>query len=124
MERSNQLQLIHRLADASGRFRREAYIFVLDALHFTQEKLQAGGHVGHISGRQLCEGIREYAESEFGFLSRTVFDAWGVGSTEDFGDIVFQLADAELLAKQDSDSKSDFTGVFAFDDVFEKHLIS
>ena len=119
-----QMTKIHRLVDRDGRYRREAYVFVLEALTFTQQKFKKLGQRGHISGRELCGGIRELAERQFGYLAKTVFAQWGVTRTEDFGEIVFALVEDEHLSKQESDSKEDFAGVYDFDEVFEKRLVT
>lgn len=120
---SEKVSRIQRLVDRDGRYRREAFIFTLKALTYTQEKLSRLGQTGHITGRELCIGIRELAEAEFGFLAKTVFEQWGVRSTADFGEIVFLLIEEDQLSKQETDTKDDFLNVYAFDDVFEKVLL-
>jgi uncharacterized repeat protein (TIGR04138 family) len=115
--------VIEKLVARDGRYRREAYEFTLEALSWTLGKRRRDGVNGHIDGQELCQGIRELADRSFGFLTKTVFTRWGVTSTEDFGEIVFQLADAEMLSKQETDSKADFAGAFDFDEVFEQSLI-
>lgn len=111
------------LVDDDGRYRREAYQFTLEAFNYTMAARRREGRHGHIDGRQLCEGIREFAEKSFGYLTRTVFSHWGIKSTADFGEIVFAMVEFGVLAKQDTDSKDDFVGAFDFDEVFEQNLI-
>ena len=50
------------------RFDRDAYFFVKDALEFTvdQTKRNKDRSTSHVSGRQLLEGIRDYALKYFG----------------------------------------------------------
>lgn len=72
----------------------------------------------HVSGRDLCHGLRDYALRRYGLLAKTVLNHWGVTQTEDFGKIVFALVDAGLLRKTDDDTIEDFRGVFDFDDEF------
>ena len=118
-----KLEQVQRLSESMGRYQREAYVFTLEALNFTVEKLNHQGEFGHIDGKQLCEGICEYASRAFGYLTKTVFAHWGVTRTEDFGEIVFALVEEGLLSKQDTDSPEHFIEAFKFDDVFEKKLI-
>ncbi len=76
----------------------------------------------HVSGPDLLEGVRLLALEEFGCLAATVFDAWGVQSSEDFGEIVFNLVEHGLMGKQDSDTREDFAGGYegrSFREVFE-----
>lgn len=97
------------------RFPRAAYDFVREALRHTVEKR---GSEGHVTARQLLDGIRDYARSEFGPLARLVFDTWGVQRTADFGDIVFNLVEAQEMGKTEDDRKSDFDDVYRFDEAF------
>lgn len=111
------------LVSVDPRYRPEAYFFTLEALRFTTEALRESGHQGHIDGRQLSHGIRDYARRLFGYLGAAVFKEWGVLSTRDFGDIVFRLADAELLCKQESDAPDDFSEVYDLKAAFETEFL-
>ena len=97
------------------RYRPEAYEFVIQALHHTLEK---AGERRHVSARELLEGIRDYAHARFGQLALVVLEAWGVKATDDFGEIVFNLIEAKLMGKTDTDTKEDFHAVYDFHDAF------
>lgn len=118
-----QKESIEEIARARGRFSAEAYVFTYEALDFTMELREKEGRRGHITGGELLEGIRAYAQKCFGYLGRAVFEAWGLRSSADFGDVVFDLVEAEVLSKQESDVKSDFEGGFEFRDAFETRYI-
>ena len=45
----------------------------------------------HITGQQLCEACRLYAIEQYGYLSKMVLANWGIHSTSDFGEIVYNL---------------------------------
>ncbi len=104
---------------AQGRYRLEAYQFLLKALNFTVKSREEKGLRGHVTGGELLGGIREYGMKEFGYLARTVFEQWGVRQTDDFGEIVFELVEAEVLSKQETDRKQDFAKIYDFADAFE-----
>jgi uncharacterized repeat protein (TIGR04138 family) len=70
---------------------------------------------GHVTGRELCETIRRLALRQYGSLAATVFAHWGVCSTSDIGDIVYNLIAAGDLEKTPTDSRSDFDNVFDFE---------
>ncbi|MEE9404443.1 MAG: Minf_1886 family protein [Algisphaera sp.] len=72
----------------------------------------------HVSGDQLCEGLRDFARREYGLLANTVLGRWHVTHTEDFGHIVFAMVDAGMMHKTDQDTIEDFRDVFAFNDAF------
>ena len=55
--------------------------------------------------QQLLDGLRLYALREFGLMARVVFRMWGITRTDDFGEIVFNLIDAELMSKTTEDTR-------------------
>jgi uncharacterized repeat protein (TIGR04138 family) len=113
-ERSDEdkLEAILRRED---RYRREAYAFVQESLEHTRRRLTRRGHV---TGRELAEGVRELAKERFGLLAKTVLNQWGVHSTRDIGNLVFNMIDEKIMVKQDSDRPEDFDGVYDFDEAF------
>ena len=72
----------------------------------------------HVSGAELCWGLRDYALKRWGMLARVVLESWNVKSTDDFGRIVFGFIDLDLMQKQDGDRIEDFEKVFLFDEAF------
>lgn len=99
------------------RFDRAAYVFVLQALEFQQERLSVRRHV---SGRELATAVRDLALERFGVMARLVLEHWGVRATADVGDIVFTMVDLGLLLSQPTDSRLDFVDVYEFDQAFEQ----
>jgi uncharacterized repeat protein (TIGR04138 family) len=97
----------------------EAYSFVMAALHQTVSKLEKARH---ITGRELVEGIREYALEQFGPMARTVLNYWGIHATQDFGKIVFALVEVGILRKQADDKIEDFDDVYDFKEAFHKKI--
>jgi uncharacterized repeat protein (TIGR04138 family) len=103
------------VAARDGRYAVAAYRFVYEALDFTVKRI---GRKRHVTGRELLEGIKDLAIEQFGGLALMVFGVWGVRVTGDFGNIVFNLVDANLMSRSDSDTRQDFEDVFDFKDVF------
>jgi len=113
---------VERIARLDERYEVEAYFFVLEGLEYTQKKLKRTGkskQERHVSGQELCEGLRGMAVKQFGPLARIVFRQWGLSKTRDFGEIVYSLVQNDLLGKTDSDSIEDFTDVYDFDETFD-----
>lgn len=108
------------------RYHRNAYFFVFEALRFAQDELGLGQPTvsddppqeeqRHVTGQQLCEAIRRYAVEQYGMLAKSVLNDWGVRSTGDFGEIVFNLIDIGQMKKTNTDRRADFENVFDFDD--------
>lgn len=108
--------VLSRLRDRAGPYDLRAYLFVLASL----ERLQANlPERRHVSGEELACACRDFALEQYGLLSRTVLEHWGVRQTDDIGRMVFTLIDAGLLKAQDSDRMEDFRAVFAFAEAFE-----
>src|SRR5215472_11423907 len=104
------------------RYHRDGYIFLRDALDFTtkQQKKVKGVSVRHVTGRELLDGVRQYALKEFGPMVITVFNSWGIRSCEDFGRMVFNLIGAGVFGKTEEDSIEDFKNVYDFKEAFVK----
>src|ERR1051325_9406059 len=99
------------------RFNERAYLFVLSALEFCQQRLPERPP---ITGRELALSCRDLALDRFGVMARMVLESWGVKSSADLGDVVFTLVDLGLLMSQPTDTREEFLDVFDFDKAFEK----
>lgn len=110
----------------AGPFPPEAFQFVRDGLAHTVRMTYGEAGMSsetedesrHVSGQQLCIGLRDFAIVQFGALARTVLERWGVRRTEDFGKIVFAMIDAGLMRKTDEDTLEDFRDVYEFEEAF------
>ncbi|MCS7022245.1 MAG: hypothetical protein NZ703_12505 [Gemmataceae bacterium] len=106
---------IWQLCRQDRRYAYEAYEFVCQAVSYTQQKLardqeQSGSR--HITGKELLEGLVEFAGEYFGPLAPLVFRRWGVRTTDDVGRIVYQLIDIGILSRSERDRPEDFHAVF------------
>lgn len=119
---------IPSIMDRAGGFSPRVFQFIRDGLGHTVSMVHGAeaaealpdeeDESRHVSGRDLCMGLKDYAVRRYGLLAKTVLNQWGVTQTEDFGKIVFALVDAGLLRKTDDDSIEDFRGVFDFEEEF------
>jgi uncharacterized repeat protein (TIGR04138 family) len=112
------------------RYAYEAYEFLFEALQYTQQVLgrvppknASPDEEYHVTGPELLEGVRELALREFGLMARTVFRMWGIDTTADFGELVFNLIEAGLLSKTDNDERMDFADVFDLDEALGNYRI-
>jgi uncharacterized repeat protein (TIGR04138 family) len=118
---------LEELVRRDPRYAYEAYEFVFAALSHTLQLLgrkapePGASEEPHVTGPQLLEGARDLALREFGLMARTVFKLWGINRTDDFGEIVFNLVEAELMSKTDEDDRLDFRGVFDLDEALVKN---
>lgn len=114
-----------------GRYAPAAFEFVREGLDFTARALfgQAPRAADddesrtptprHVSGQQLCKGLRRLALRRWGLLAPAVLARWNIRATRDFGEIVFLLIELGLLGRQESDSIHDFQDVYDFKTAFD-----
>ena len=128
---TSPLQAMRDLLSDDTRYKFEAYQFIREALQYAHENMDLPdvahspdvpyGHPQprHVTGQQLCEACRLYALEQFGYLSRMVLKSWGIQSTGDFGELVYNLIRIEQMRKSDSDRREDFDDVYNFETAFE-----
>jgi uncharacterized repeat protein (TIGR04138 family) len=125
-----------RLIREDRRYYAEAYVFVWEALNFAQQELGMGAeHVSepveaapeddetrqpqrHVTGQELCEAIRRFAVRQFGYMAKVVLNSWGIKTTGDFGEIVFNLIRIGRMRKTKDDRREDFENLYDFDAAF------
>jgi len=112
---TNFINKINDIVAKDARYKFDAYEFVMQALFFTQKKLKRKDHV---SGKEILEGIKEHLLSQYGPMAKTVIEHWGIYTTSDFGQIVFNMINAGLMKKTQDDSLEDFKDVYDFKDAF------
>lgn len=116
------------------RYSIQAYAFIFEAIEYTknlkkrrQPRIRARGKVSpgsrHVSGRELCEGARALALDHYGLMAMTVLNLWGIRSTSDLGEIVYNLIASGDLEKAPSDSRTDFDNVFDFEAAFRRDYV-
>jgi len=103
----------------------ESYFFIREALDFTIKMFDKphDGPERHVSGTELLDGVRKYALAEFGPITKTVLNRWGIHTCENFGEIVFLMVENGILGKTDDDRKEDFAGGYSFEDAFTKPFL-
>lgn len=104
-----------------SRYSLHAYAFIFEAIEFTKKlrgrarprvKGRRGRAARHLTGRQLSEGACSLAIAQYGLLAKVVLRQWGVRTTSDLGNIVYNLIAAGDLEKTPSDSRADFDDLF------------
>ncbi len=108
---------INEILSKDSRYKSEAYGFVLASLEVARVQT---GKTKHVTGFDLLQGLKTLAIKDYGIMAKTVLESWGIKTTDDIGEIVFNLIDTELLSKTSEDQKEDFHNIFDFDTVFMK----
>lgn len=125
MQNANSEEVLDKLIAKDPRFHREAYLFVREGIDYAQRQISKASKskVRHVTGQELLGALREFGLAQFGPLTSTVLEEWGVRTCEDFGTIVFSMVDHGLLSKTDEDSMDDFKGGYDFDAAFRKPFL-
>jgi uncharacterized repeat protein (TIGR04138 family) len=117
---------LHDVVDAVGVYPIEAFEFVQRGLSYTVHKIHGQQRAAdspkislHVSGQDLCEGLRQFALAQWGMLARTVLARWSITSTWDFGRIVFAMVEGGLMQKTAQDNIEDFRNVYDFRHAFD-----
>ena len=130
---------IANLLKEDRRYPLEAYIFVFEALHYAQSVLGLGserceraerrrgrggrgGPQRHVTGQELCQAIRQFALEQYGYMAKLVLGNWGLHTTGDFGEIVFNLIRIGRMRKTPQDRREDFDNVYEFDSAFREQF--
>ncbi len=138
---SNTLRSIHQLIEDDPRFKFDAYVFIFEALRYGHDILgmgtvfpstkstrgkkkkssakpagdEAPSEEKHLTGQELCEACRQLALEQYGYMAKTVLNSWGVQTTDDWGEIVFNLIRIGEFSKTEHDRREDFANVYPFD---------
>jgi uncharacterized repeat protein (TIGR04138 family) len=83
----------------------EAYCFILEGLEYFRLKT---GEKRHVTGQELSMALLDFCIKQFGPMANTVFERWSISSTRDFGYLVYNLIDIQILQKQPQDTLEDF----------------
>lgn len=109
-------EIIEGIYEKDCRYREGAYVFVMEALAYTQKKFR---RPKHIKGEELLQGMRDLLLEKYGPMAMTVLQHWGIKSTEDFGNIVFNLVENQVLSKTEDDNIEEFRNGYNFQEVFD-----
>ena len=122
MQEVNFDEAVEQILATDARFHRDAYTYLREALDFTQKLIskENKGTVRHVTGQELLDGIRQYSLIQFGPMTMTVLEEWGIRTSKDFGDIVFNMVEIGLLAKTEKDTRDDFQTGYDFTEAFQK----
>jgi uncharacterized repeat protein (TIGR04138 family) len=63
------------------------------------------------------------AHEQYGLLAKLVLASWGIRSTSDFGEIVYNLIRIGRLSKSPRDRREDFDNVYDFEQALVKEFV-
>jgi uncharacterized repeat protein (TIGR04138 family) len=107
-------EVVEQIIENDSRYGKDAYIFLKDALEYTIKQRKRGKVGSHVNAAELLDGLRQHALKEFGPMVMTVFEYWGIRTSADVGQMVFNLINAGVFGKTESDSVDDFDQALDF----------
>ena len=118
-----------------SRYAVQAYALVFEALEHTKalrkrarakarsRRARGPKPSQHVTGRELCEGLRDLASRQYGLLAIPVLAQWGIRCTGDIGNLVYNLIASGDLEKTAQDSRADFDDVFDFETALRREYV-
>lgn len=85
------------------RYNARGYAFLMDVVHYL-----SGADDKHVSGEAVLDEFKERALDQYGPLAFTVLTEWGILTTSDIGEMMFNLVDASRVHKDENDSSDAF----------------
>jgi len=121
-------EVVDLICKEDPRYDKKAYTFIRQGLDHTVKEIKkkdAGKARAsqHVTGAELLDGLRIYALDQYGPLTKTVLNSWGIKKCTDFGEIVFNLIEYNVFSKTESDRREDFIDLYSFDDAFVKPFL-
>jgi uncharacterized repeat protein (TIGR04138 family) len=113
--------LLAKVLEKDSRYPVEAYHFVSQAVKLIAREVMAkrkNVNNRHITGLQLLNGMKQLLLGKYGCMVIDVLTAWNIYTTDDIGNIVFNLAEVQLLGTSENDRREDFHNRFSFHDAF------
>lgn len=107
--------LLNELLKKDPRFPLDAYLLINDGLQYAY---RLTGRKEHITARELLESIRQLMKERYGQMAKTVLNSWGIFTTDDIGRVVFNLIEAGLFLRSNTDRLEDFHAVYDFERAF------
>ena len=134
---------LQELFNQDPRYKPEAYQFIFESLDYAQNRLKLGKKQesepsemrlsceeckteesqeaeNHVTGQELCQASRLYALDMYGFMAKTVLNNWGIHSTSDFGELVYNMIRIGRMRKTLEDRREDFNDVYDFENAFDE----
>ena len=95
-----------------SRYDARAYALLMDCVSYVCREGK------HASGTDILDDFRELAIEQFGPMTFSVLTEWGLESTEDIGEMMFNLAESRRISKDECDTADCFADGYDFKETF------
>ncbi|MCD4825457.1 MAG: hypothetical protein K8S55_12740 [Phycisphaerae bacterium] len=129
-DESKATRNIEQVIAEDGRYSMDAFGFLHESLGQSVKKVYGDSESGgsgssgeggssHVTGRQLCDSLRDAARERWGLMAPAVLRQWGIHGSIDFGHMVYLLIEHGFMRKTEDDSVEDFRDMFDLDRDFD-----
>lgn len=101
-------EAINAILNRHTEYAPDAYEFMRQALDYTMEQQATDAKTRHLDAKELYFGTCSYALEQYGTLAGEVLSFWGVTSSSDIGNLVYNLIEVGVFGKQEGDSREQF----------------
>lgn len=98
----------------------DAYGFMRSALDSASRRFGKTSDAPHLSAEELYLGFCAAALEEYGPLAKAVMEHWNVQNSTDVGAIVYNLIEAGVFAKQESDTQEQFDDLRPMSEILDE----
>lgn len=98
------------------RYDARAYTMLLDVLDNLFDQHQDGKT--NVTATEIMDDFRDAVLDDFGPLSYTVLQEWGLTRCEDIGEMMFNLCDSGRVQRSEEDTKECFNDGYDFRETF------
>ncbi len=91
------------------RYVEKAYHYIAKALSYGKAVLNTEKHM---TAKELATSYKDVALAQYGPLALDVLNHWGIYTTKDIGNIVFNRVNGNLLSTSNGDKLEDFDNIF------------
>ncbi len=117
-------EAIEEIIEHDDRYDFDAYLHLKDSLDFAVKKLRDSDEgARHVDALELLHGVRDFTLEQYGPMSATLLEEWGITSCNDIGEMVYQLIECGMFGKQESDRRDAFNNPFDLKSDLEKPFL-
>lgn len=110
--------MLFSIKEKNGKYPEKAYLFAFKILKDLAKNNKNQQKSENIKAANLLITFRNYALNEFGPMTASVLQEWNICSCRDLGNVIFDLVNAGVLEKDETDRIEDFEEIYDFNEAF------
>lgn len=112
------MEMLFSIKEKNVKYPEKAYLFAFKILKDLAKNNKNQQKSENIKAANLLITFRNYALNEFGPMTASVLQEWNICSCRDLGNVIFDLVNAGVLEKDETDRIEDFEEIYDFNEAF------